>query len=291
MKTAIVLLSAATMLGCVFVSEVLAVDRNPFFAMDTALRDGRARSAADQAALVKELGFDGFGTSGYPTEEFLAAFEKDGLTVFNTYLTLDFDSAQPLIEPKLKELISRLKGHHTDLWIAINGVTRKGVKLMPSAIEGDDVVLPPVRELAALAQSSGVRIAFYPHTGCWLERVEDALRVARKVDGSNVGATFNLCHWLKVEGDRDPKPVLKEALPLLFFVTINGAETGDTRRMGWDKLIQPLDAGSYDVKGLITSLREIGYKGSVGFQGYGIPGDSRQILSRTMQGWRRMNAP
>jgi sugar phosphate isomerase/epimerase len=133
-----------------------------------------------------------------------------------------------------------------------------------------------------------VKIAFYPHTWCWIERVEDAVRVARKVDRPNVGATFNLCHWLKVEGDRDPKPVLKDALPVLFFVSINGADSGDTKKLNWDRLIQPLDQGSYDVAGLVRFLREAGYKGPVGFQGYGIKGDSREILQHTMTAWRKM---
>lgn len=269
----------------------LAADRNPFFAMDTALRDGKPRSAGDQAALLKELGYDGFGTSGHPGEEFLAAFEKHGLKVFNTYLTLSFDSAKPGLDPKLKEFVPRLKGHGTALWLAINGITRDGAKLKPSAPEGDEVVVPPMRELADLAQASGVKIAFYPHTGCWLERVEDGLRLARRVDRPNVGATFNLCHWLKVEGERDPKPVLKEAMPHLFFVSINGADTGETKKMDWNKLIQPLDTGSYDVAGLVKSLRELGYTGPIGFQGYGIPGDSREILRRTMEGWRKINPP
>ena len=265
--------------------------RNPFFAMDTALRDGTTRSAADQAALLKELGYDGFGTSGYPSQEFLDAFEKQGLKVFNTYLTLSFDTAKPGLDPKLKEFVPRLKGHGTALWIAVNNVAKDGVKLKPSAPEGDDVAVPALRELADLAQSAGVKIAFYPHAGCWLERVEDAVRVAKKVDRPNVGATFNLCHWLKVEGDRDPKPVLKEAMPRLFFVSINGADNGDTKKLDWNKLIQPLDAGSYDVAALLKTLKELGYTGPIGFQGYGIKGDARDILQHTMTGWKRINAP
>jgi sugar phosphate isomerase/epimerase len=280
---------AATLAGLVFASGAFAANPNPFFAMDTALRDGQARPPADQAALVKELGYDGFGTSGYPSTDFLAAFEKQGLKVFNTYITLDLDSAKPDLDPKLKEAVARLKGHGTDLWIALNGVTKDGVKLKPSDPAGDAVVVPPMRELAELAKASDVRVAFYPHTGFWLERAEDAVHVARAVDRPNVGATFNLCHWLKVEGDRDPRPVLKDALPKLFFVTINGADGGDTKALNWDKLIQPLDAGSYDVAGLVKSLRELGYRGPIGFQGYGIPGDSREILRRTMGAWRRMS--
>jgi sugar phosphate isomerase/epimerase len=260
-----------------------------FFAMDTALRDGQTRSATDQAALLKELGFDGFGTSGYPSDEFLAAFEQVGLRVFNTYLTLDFDAAQPALDPKLKEIIPRLTRHGTDLWVAINSVTRDGRKLTPSDRTGDAIVLPKMQELADFAQSHGVRIAFYPHTGFWLERVDDGFRIACAIDRPNVGTTFNLCHWLKVEGDRDPWPVLRRSMSRLFFVSINGADSGDTKPMDWNRLIQPLDAGTYDVAKLVTSLQELGYTGPIGFQGYGISGDSREILRRTMEAWQRIH--
>jgi sugar phosphate isomerase/epimerase len=272
-------------------SGVVASERNPFFAMDTALRDGQARTPAEQATLIKELGFDGFGTSGHPSDAFLAAFEKEGLRVFNTYLTLDFDSAKPALDPKLRLLLPRLKQHHTDLWVAIHTVTRDGAKLKPSSVEGDTVVVGPLRELAELARAEGVRIALYPHVTSWLERAGDALRVAQAVDRPNVGATFNLCHWLKVEGDQDPRPVLRGGLARWFYVSINGADKGDTKAMNWDRLIQPLGAGSYDVAGLVRDLRGMGYQGPVGFQGYGIPGDSKEILGRTAGSWRAMFQP
>jgi sugar phosphate isomerase/epimerase len=272
-------------------SNALADERNPFFAMDTALRDGKERSPAEQAALLKELGYDGFGASGHPGEEFLVAFERQGLKVFNTYLTLNLDSAKPELDPELTETVQRLKHHGTDLWIAINVVTQDGEKLNPSDAAGDAIIVLLMRELADLAHGHGLRIAFYPHTWFWLERVEDALRVARAVDRPNVGVTFNLCHWLKVEGDRDPQLILKEALPELLYVTINGADGGDTRGMNWDRLIQPLGQGSYDVAGLLGSLRKFGYVGPIGFQGYGIPGDSRELLERTIHIWEQWSAP
>jgi sugar phosphate isomerase/epimerase len=218
----------------------------------------------------------------------MAAFDRQGLKVFNTYLTLDFDSARPELDPKLKDLVARLKGRDTALWLAINNVSRDGAKLKPSDPAGDDIVVPRLSELAALAKASGVRIALYPHLTSWLERADDALRVVEKVNRNNVGATFNLCHWLKVEGDRDPKPVLKAALPHLFFVTINGADDGDTRSMDWHRLIQPLGNGSYQVGGLLRILKELEYTGPFGFQGFGIQGDSREILVKTMAAWRQL---
>ena len=117
------------------------------------------------------------------------------------------------------------------------------------------------------------------------------MRVADQLDRKDVGVTFNLCHWLKVEGaERDPVPVLRAALPRLMFVTISGADTGDTRAMGWDRLIQPLDVGTYDLRGFIHKLRGLGYTGPVGFQGYNIKAEPRDVLARSMAAWRKYTA-
>ena len=71
--------------------------------------------------------------------------------------------------------------------------------------------------------TNGVRVALYPHTGFWVERVDDGTRLARAVDRPNLGTTFNLCHWLKVDG-QDLEKRLEEAGKHLFVVTINGAD-------------------------------------------------------------------
>jgi sugar phosphate isomerase/epimerase len=115
------------------------------------------------------------------------------------------------------------------------------------------------------------------------------VRVAAKVDDKALGVTFNLCHWLKVEGsERDPLPLIQEALPRLNFITINGADTGDTQNLGWDKLIQPLGRGTYDVGVFVAKARAAGYRGPFGFQGYGIKMESKELLKETMAGWQKM---
>ena len=118
-----------------------------------------------------------------------------------------------------------------------------------------------------------------------MERVEDAVRVARKVERENVGATFNLCHWLKVDG-KDLQARLEQALPHLSVVTVNGA---DADGAGWDRLIQTLDKGSYDVGGVLTILEGLGYTGPIGLQGYGIGGDVHDNLRRSMDAWRKLS--
>jgi sugar phosphate isomerase/epimerase len=77
-------------------------------------------------------------------------------------------------------------------------------------------------------------------------------------------------------------------LPRLNFITINGADTGDTRKLGWDKLIQPLGRGTYDVKAFVANARAAGYRGPFGFQGFGIKMDPDKLLKETMEAWKGM---
>ena len=114
--------------------------------------------------------------------------------------------------------------------------------------------------------------------------MDDAVRIAEKVDRPNVGVTFNLCHWLRVSQNRDAKAVLEKAMPHLFVVSINGA---DTDGKDWKTLIQTLDRGTFDMKGFLETLRDAGYTGPIGFQGYAIGGDAYDNLKRTMAAWEK----
>lgn len=58
--------------------------------------------------------------------------------------------------------------------------------------------------------------------------------------------------------------------------------------MSWDRL-QPLDSGSYDLGGFMRQVRTVGYTGPVGFQGYNIKGEPREILARSIAAWRKFS--
>ena len=105
-----------------------------------------------------------------------------------------------------------------------------------------------------------------------------------------MGVMFNLCHWLRVDKQRDYKPLLLKAMPRLWAVSLNGADVRDDKP-GWDHYIQPQDKGSFDVAGLLKTLKELGYKGPFGLQCYGIGGDARQHLARSIVAWRKLNEP
>jgi sugar phosphate isomerase/epimerase len=271
----------------ILVASVAVHAANPFFAMDNIARGG-----PDVApAMLKELGYEGFG-GRVPDKTMLPAVRAQGLKFYNGYHVIELTAAKPAPNEQLRTWIDAMHGQEVVLWLAINKVFRAdGTPYAVSSSDADELVLGQLRAIADTAAVQGVKIALYPHAGFWLARVEDALRVADQLNRPEIGVTFNLCHWLKVEGsERNPVPVLRSALPRLMFVTINGADTGDTRAMGWDRLIQPLDTGTYDVAAFIGSLKSLGYIGPVGFQGYNIKGEPRDILARTISAWRKINA-
>jgi len=255
---------------------------NPFFVLSNCVQCENYPTPEAQAQVLDELGYAGIAPSGTGgVDQMLAALDKHGLKLYALYVGANLDPDQPKYDPKLPEVIKTLKGRQTFIWLYV--LSRK---FKPSSSDGDTQAVALVREIAETAEESGIRVALYPHTGFYVARVEDAVRVAEKVDRPNVGVTFNLCHWLKLDEPSSMKRLAELALPRLFLVTINGADhDGD----GWDRLIQPLDRGSFDVYGFLKTLKDLGYTGPVGLQCYGVPGDKHENLKRSIQAWHKLS--
>lgn len=255
---------------------------NPFFAMDTGTQDATHKTPAEQVALVKEIGFAGVGPTYHNSAElqqWLVALDQNRLKMYALYLQLRLDDV-PASLASIKEASAALRGRDTLLWVYITD--KKGT---PSDTSDEAITVQALREISGYAQDAGLRVALYPHAGFVVQRVEDAVRLAEKVNRKNLGVTFNLCHWLMVDG-KDLTASLKAAQPYLYCVTINGADAGGTN---WNELIQPLDRGTFDVSQVLRLLREMRYTGPVGLQHYGIGGDARENLEHSMAAWKRLS--
>ena len=79
----------------------------------------------------------------------------------------------------------------------------------------------------------------------------------KKANRQNLGVCFNLCHFLILEDGKDLERRLTAAAPHLLSVNINGADGGDTTKMGWKRLIQTLDRGSFDVGRVLRTLERL----------------------------------
>ena len=110
------------------------------------------------------------------------------------YLKLDLDSDQPF-DPQLASYLEKYSGELHYLWFHVH--SRRFAKSDP---DGDTRCVEVLRKLSDAVKPFDVRIGIYHHVGLWAERFSDGVRIARKVERDNVGAVFNLCHYLKTVG-------------------------------------------------------------------------------------------
>ena len=279
--------SPAILLSLVCLTHVVSAASNPFFVFDNGLNGENLKTIDAQLDLVKEIGFAGLSWRTDPPErvkQVLDGAKQRGLKVFVIYANLELKDGKLVYDPRLREIIPLCQGTGTMLW---PNVSSKQFKNSDPA--GDDFAVAGLRELADICAANGVRIAVYPHVNIWVHRVEDALRVVKKVDRKNVGLTFNLCHAL-MDGAEDRIPtLLEEVAPHLFVVTINGADSHPSKR-GWPQLIQPLGKGSYDVGIVLKKLQAVGFKGPIALQCYNLKGEPEANLAHSMNAWRDLQS-
>lgn len=266
-------------LPAVFAAFVLLL-AGPLYARDLHAFDNGLNDIGkleDKAALLAKLGYAGIAWRPGQTAEMLAALDKHGLKMVATYVVLKADMNACPVPPAVVAEIDALKGRDTVVWLAVTGKS------------DDAVVVPAVREVAAIAGRNGLKVALYPHTDFHTDTMDAALRILRKADRPNIGVCFNLCHFLKQNDEADLDKSLREAAPHLLLVSLNGADRGDTRSMGWDKLIQPLGEGSFDTAKLLQMLDGVGFKGPVTLQCFNIKLPASDHLRKSMRAWRDLS--
>jgi sugar phosphate isomerase/epimerase len=272
--------ATALLLFIVLAAPAAADKPAPFFPFCIDWHDAKKRSFAEQATMLKELGYDGVGHIWLDrVPERLKTLDAAGLRLFQITMIVDIAPGKQPYDPRFKDIVKLVKGRHVQFAALVNGMKASDPAGDPRAVE-------ILRQMSALLPPDG-QLVLYPHVGDWVERIEDAVRVAQKVDRPNVGVMFNLCHWLRADKTRDYERLLKLAMPRLWAVSINGADVLD-EKPGWDHYIQPLDSGNFDMAKFLQTLKDLGYRGPIGLQCYGIGGDARAHLARSMTAWQKL---
>jgi len=255
----------------------------PFFPFCIDWHDAKKRSFEQQAKMLKELGYPGVGHIWLDgVEERIKTLDAAGLKLFQITMAVELAPGKTSYDAKrFQEVCALVKNRHVQFCLLLNGAKPSDPSVDPRAVA-------ILRKMSDQARDSGAQLLLYPHQNSWVERIQDAVRVADKVNRPNVGVMFNLCHWLRVDKSRDYRPLLQQAMPRLWAVSINGADNFDDKP-GWEHYIQPLDRGNFDVGKLLKTLKELGYKGPIGLQCYGIGGDARDHLARSMAAWQKLS--
>ncbi len=218
--------------------------------------------------MLRRLGFDGAGhVELTDIRQRVNTLDEANLRLFLAGLTINLGGDTAPQWQSLETAFTFLKNRDVVLYVVLRGLPAGDPKGMQPAVS-------TLQKLSDLAAPYGVRIGIYPHTNDWVTTVPQAVNVAQRVDRSNCGVIFNLCHFLRNEPLGSLDSVLKQARPYLFAVTLNGADLEGTGDQDWKRLIQPLDCGSFDVRELLNKLDRLDYSGPIGLMCYGIDGDA-----------------
>ncbi|MEX2592024.1 MAG: sugar phosphate isomerase/epimerase family protein [Anditalea sp.] len=264
------------------------VNDYPLFVFNNGVKDEQYDTPEKQVQLLKSLGYDGMEKKGIDEfAETLDALDKKGLKLYTMYLNINLDDEEQPYDKRLKDVFKRLEGRETMPWFYI---TSKQYK--PSSEENDAIAVPILQEIADMADEYGIKVMIYPHINFWVDNVDDAVRVAEKVDRPNLGITFNLCHFLADQGTKYDEafiPTVEKAMPYLFAISLNGADKPNEELMQssnlWQHLIQPLGEGNYDTYQYLNAFMERGFKGPVGLQCFNIKEEKQVHLKKSMDAW------
>ena len=262
---------------------------NPFFVFNNGVKDEQYDTIEEQMKLLLENGYDGMEKERLDNfDEVYSALEENNLNLYTIYVNVNLDEPEQPYDPRLEEVFRKIAGTDAMPWLF---VTSK--KYPPSSSEYDTLAVPIFQQIADMAQQYGIRVMLYPHMYFWIESVEDAIRVAEKVNRRNFGMTFNLCHYLahKNRAGVDPwaefSTLAQQAMPFLFAISLNGADASDADQQDiWTSFIQPLGEGNFDTYRYLTTFLDHGFDGPVGLQCYNIKEDKAVHLRKSMQTWQ-----
>ena len=252
-----------------------------FFALDNGVGRGDW-SAAQQASVLKETGYDGITynyTSPADLKQWLTELKARELQLFGIYLGVKLDG-EPVLPPTLAEAMPLLRGSGAVLWLTVPKPAASG--------DYDAVAVKRVREVADLAATAGLRVVLYPHFAFHIATAEHALALLARVERANVGLSINLCHELASGNGARLGEIVRKVAPSLQMVSLNGAT--DRAGPGWNNYIKVLGTGDYDVSGFLRILREVNYTGPVGLQSYNVKGDPKDNLTSSRRAWTTLTA-
>ena len=267
-----------TILALLLAGQTFALAQSSnIFAFDNAVGRGKW-TPEQQAGTLKKLGYDGISynyTKPQDLAAWIAACKAHDVKLQGLYL-FTFPDKPEAYDPAFKDAIKLLKGSDCIIWMTLREVKDKTKNYDKECVE-------IVRDIAEQAAANGLKVAIYPHAGFYVSTGLQSLRMVKLVDRPNVGPSFNLCHEFVTKNGDTIDETIRQVAPSAYLISVNGMDVAHKNYFG------RLDQGDYDVAGFVKKIRDAGYKGPIGLQGFKVEGDPAENLRLSMEAWKKFS--
>lgn len=264
------------------------IETNPFFVYNFGGLENY--TPKQQIDLLQKMGYDGICLRMAKAEHvdelanFILAAEKyPDFNIYSVFVRYNFQ------EPKVdrnrwREVVDIIQDKGIALWF-IFGKPQPGV----SEQNIEDIL----RNVVDYSARKNVAVTLYPHSSCYFYSTEQALPMVKKINHPNLKLAVHLCHEMRAGNANRMDEVVKNAAGYISFVTLSGAdkEVDMTSPRTMDKsTIKPLGEGEYDLSSFLKALKEINYKGPVGFINFKIDEDRKpeEYLPESLKAWKAL---
>lgn len=241
--------------------------------------DSVKRTPQERATMLDELGFKQFAydwrsehLASFPDE--IKALRERDIKLTSVWLWIDTDSSQ-LFDSTTEQLFDILKQNNvkTDFWLGFSNKHFEGLTVE----EKLDKAVASISEIQERAKELGCTISLYNH-GDWFGEPINQIRIIDKIGAKDIGIVYNF-HHAHLQVKEFPE-LLEKMLPYLKTVNLNGMKVAGPK-------ILPLGQGDEEQQMLMT-LKESGYKGTLGIIGHIEDEDVKVVLKRNLNGLKSL---
>ncbi len=237
--------------------------------------DSVERSPVERADMLKELGFSQFAydwrLKHVPTfSEEIIALKERGIKLAAVWVWVDTDTGK-IFDDATEQLLNVIKQQEvkTDFWVGFSNKHFEGL----SDEQKLEKAVASVTYIRNRAKELGCTISLYNH-GDWFGEPLNQVRIIEKLGSNDVGIVYNFHHaHMQVEQFPD---LLSRMLPYLRTVNLNGMNVEGPK-------ILTIGEGDLEA-GMLKTLQESGYNGSLGIICHIETEDAKVVLQRNLDG-------
>lgn len=271
----------------------------PIYAMDTFFYSyAGVYPFKTRCEMAKEIGYDGIYITlmgeqeDQELESMIATATACDINIAGVYAFLNIKDEVDTTADVIR-LLDRIP-QDTTLELAIRDIKVDNPEHLQRDINQEDpgadldmeTLVPVLKQISEKAEAADKVVAIYPHVNFYVSHIRQAFYLCDAIKSPNLKLMFTGFHDFAIcPTGMDVR--IREAAPYLHQINISGVGLQGPL---YDRGIDTLDVGVMDNFALLGLLKEIGFTGKIGFQGYAMGGDVYHKLEKNLQVFRAMEA-